>query len=78
MTPIGELSKGLGGVNAELGQIGGIGLGVLGDELDSRFQVVDGGVRPDYLASHLARRFFTCAWLWTRPSATAFMLRSTF
>ena len=36
---------------------------VLGDELDGRFQILDGEVGPDYFASHLDRRFFTCSWL---------------
>ena len=63
VTPVGEPSQRLGSVHGKLGQIGGIGLGVLGDELDGRFQVLDGGGSPDYLASHLERRFFTCSWL---------------
>jgi hypothetical protein len=63
VTPIGEPSKRLGGVDGQLRQIGGIRLGVLGDELDGRFQIPDGEVRPDYFASHLDRRFFTCSWL---------------
>ena len=63
MTPIGEQSKRLGGVNGQLGEIGRIRLGVLGDERDGRFQILDGEVRPDYFASHLDRRFFTCSWL---------------
>ena len=63
VTPIGEQNKRLGGVNGQLGEIGGIRLGVLGDELDGRFQILDGEVRPGYFASHLDRRFFTSSWL---------------
>jgi hypothetical protein len=47
VAPIGEPRKRFGGVNGKLGQVGGIGLGVPGDELDGRFQVLDGGVSPD-------------------------------
>ena len=78
VAPVREPIKRLGGVNGKLSQIGGIRLGVLGNELNGRFQILDGGVSPDYLASHLERRFFTCSWLWTRPAAAASMLRWTF
>jgi hypothetical protein len=75
---VGRVTKGFGSINGELSKVGGIRGGVPGNELNCRFQVVDGGLSPDYLASHLERRFFTCSWLWTRPSAAACMLRSTF
>ena len=78
MAPIGKLSKRLGGINGELGQIGRVRRGVLADKLDGPFQVLNSGVRPNYFASHLARRFFTASWLWTLPAAAACMLRSTF
>ena len=75
---VGEADERLRCVNGELSEIGCIGFRVLGDELDGGYQIVDGGVGPDYLASHLERRFFTCSWLWTRPAAAASMLRWTF
>lgn len=78
VTPIRKALERLGRIDRELGQAPGVDLGVPGDESDGVFEVVDGGIGPGYLASHLERRFFTCPWLWTRPAATASMLRSIF
>jgi hypothetical protein len=61
MATVGEAPKGLGGVNRELRQASGIRVGVFGDELDRGLKIVDGGIGPDYRASHFARRFFTCS-----------------
>lgn len=78
VTTVGKADEGFRGIHSELRQVGGVGRRVLSDERNGRLQVVDGGVGPDYLASHFPRRFFTCPWLCTRPAAAARMLRSTF
>jgi hypothetical protein len=63
VTAIRKEREGLCGIDRKLGEVGRVGRRVLCYELDCRFQVLDGWISPDYLASHLARRFFTCSWL---------------
>jgi len=78
MTAVRELPKGLSSIDGELREASCIRVGVLRDERNGCFEIVDRGIGPDYWASHLERRFFTCSWLVTRPAAAACMLRSTF
>ena len=61
MATVGEAPKRLGGVNRELRKASCVRVGVLGNELDGGLKVLDRGIRPDYRASHFARRFFTCS-----------------
>ena len=60
VTAIRERTKGLRGIDGELSQAPCISVGVLRDEVNRCFEVVDCGIGPDYWASHLERRFFTC------------------
>lgn len=76
--PVGKVHQRVSSINRELRQAPGIPLRVPGNEFDSGFEVFDGGARPDYRTSHFAKRFLTCSWVWTRPAATASMLRWTF
>ena len=78
MTAVREPPKGLSSIDGELREASCIRVGVLRDERNGCFEVLDRGIGPDYWASHLERRFFTCSWLVTRPAAAACMLRSTF
>ena len=78
MTAVREPPKGLSGIDGELREASRIRVGVLRDERNGCLEVVDRGIGPDYWASHLERRFFTCSWLVTRPAAAACMLCSTF
>jgi hypothetical protein len=63
VSPIWEALERVGRIDRELGEAPGVALGVSGNESDGRFENVDGGAGPDYLASHRERRFFTCSWL---------------
>lgn len=66
-----EICKRVASVADLLGKRSGIGVGVASDELDGSPEIFDGGVCPNYFASHLARRFFTWAWVFTFPRAAA-------
>ena len=61
MATVGEAPKRLGGVNCKLRQASCVCVGVLSNELDGGLEVLDRWIRPDYRASHFARRFFTCS-----------------
>ena len=54
-----------------LGKSRGICRGVSSHELDGGFEIVDGGIRPDYFTSHLESRFFTWACVFTLPLVAA-------
>ncbi len=67
VAPVGGTLKGLSRIDGQLRQTACVRLGVLGNEGHDCFEIVYRGVGPDYRASHLERRFFTCSWLVTRP-----------
>jgi len=70
-TAFGKFCQRITGITDLLGKSRGICRGVSSHELDGGYEIVDGGVRPDYFTSHLESRFFTWACVFTFPLVAA-------